>query len=158
MAAASTSENPLKQYYQLVVDTSGETSVVTRDFTNVEAIGYSNVPQFCRSLDEKVAAPTGVVFTQMSGDNPWHHCPTAQIVVCLRGTWFVRTTDGVTTELKQGDVLFQDNTPEHLAAKPGTHQAMHFSGVVGATCDQMIVQLSQPRGPVPDSKSAPGPL
>lgn len=148
------SEPTLKGYYQLMVDADGETSMVKRTFSDVKVVGYSNTPQLVRALDPGVATPSGVVFTQMSGDNPWHHCPGAQIVVCLAGAWFVRTTDNVTTILNAGDVLYQDNTPAHPTAKEGTHHAMHFSGVApGFTfCDQVIIQLHQPNGPVPDAK------
>lgn len=95
----------------------------------------------------------------MSGDNPWHHCPSPQIVVCLSGGWFVKTTDGITTTMSPGDVLFQDNTPTHPAAEAGTRRAQHYSGTAkSATCDQLIVQLRQPQGPVSDSKHAKPPM
>lgn len=61
MGAATSSSHDMKQYYQLVVDADGETSVVRRSLSNVQRVGYSNVPQFCKALDSEVAVPTGVV-------------------------------------------------------------------------------------------------
>lgn len=145
-----------KNYYHLVVDGRGETSLICRDFTDVEEVGYSNVPQLVRKLSS--AKPTGVVFTRMSGENPWHHCPSPQIVACLDGAWTVKTTDGKTTVLSKGDVLFQDNTSEHPTAEEGTKKAQHFSGIADGfeTCNQLIVQLEQPDGPIPpDSDTLP---
>lgn len=158
-ALQDTSTEALKHYYQLVVDQHGGTSVVRRSFSQVEKTDYSNVPQYVRNLESDIAVPTGVVFTQLSGDNPWHHCPGPQIVVCLAGAWFVRTTDGITTTFLPGDVLYQDNTKRHPAAKAGTQQAQHYSGTSGGKpCDQMIVQLMQPDGPVTDSLTAKPPM
>lgn len=158
-AVQDSSNEALKHYYQLVVDRNGGTSVIRRLFSQVEKMDYSNVPQYVRSLDSDIAVPTGVVFTQLSGDNPWHHCPGPQIVVCLSGAWFVRTTDDVTTTFLPGDVLYQDNTKRHPAAKAGTHQAQHYSGTSGGKpCHQMIVQLLQPEGPVADSFTAKPPM
>lgn len=151
----------LKSYYQLVVDANGSTSMMERDFTGVKEVGYSNTPQLLKKLDPSFASPRNVMFTSLAGENPWHYCPAPQIVVCLAGGWYIRTTDGHVTEFRPGDVLYQDNTKEHPAALEGTRQAMHFSGSLddGKPCDQMIVQLDLKDGsPVADSKHAPPPM
>jgi len=149
----------LKSYYQLQVDENGETSVAKREFRNVREEGYSNTPQLIKKLDPHFAIATDVIFTSLSGENPWHHCPEPQIVVCLSGGWYVKTTDGETVQLLPGDVLFQDNTAKHPAANEGTHDAMHFSGsLFDGPCDQLIVQLDLKDGPIPNSKEAPPPL
>lgn len=162
MASSSSSggdHRSLQSYYQLVVDKDGGTSMLQREFTNVEEKGYSNTPQLLKQLDEAFATPTNLVFTQLMGDNPWHHCPAPQIVICTGGGWFIKTTDGQRTELRVGDILYQDNTEQHPAAKEGTHKAMHFSGSLdGKPCDQVIVQLDLKNGPIVDSKHSPPPL
>lgn len=142
-------------YKQLCVDRNGETSMVEREFKDIASVGYSNVPQLVCHLAQPFQTK-GVVFTRMSGENPWHHPPSPQIVVTLGGSWYIRTTDGVETQLPVGTVLFQDNIAAHPAAEPGTTKAQHFSGSVGPTCDQMIVTLES--SPIPDSKTMPGPL
>ena len=150
----------IKPYYQLVVDEQGGTSIVLREFTNVHQEGYSNTPQLVEKLDPSFATPTNVIFTSLQGENPFHHCPSPQIVVCLAGKWYIRTTDDKVTEFGPGDVLYQDNTAQHPAARPDTHRAMHFSASVGdEPCDQMIVQLKLANGgPVANSKEAPPPM
>lgn len=149
----------LKPYYQLVVDDDGGTSIVKRTFSDTEKVGYSNTPQLVNTLNSSVATPSDIVFTALEGDNPFHHCPAPQIVVCLGGGWYVRTTDGVVTEFHPGDVLFQDNVRTHPAAENGTRRAMHFSGSLGdRPCDQMIVQLHLTDGPIANSKDAPPPM
>jgi len=153
------SQPSLKSYFQLLVDENGETSVTKRYFTDTEEVGYSNTPQIVKKLDPAFAAPKDVIFTALSGENPWHHCPEPQIVVCLGGGWYVKTTDGNIVDLLPGDVLYQDNTEKHPAAKEGTKKAMHFSGSLnGKPCDQMIVQLDLKKGPIENSKDAPPPL
>lgn len=150
----------LKSYFQLVVDEHGETSIVQREFSKVEKVDYSNTPQLVKKLDPSTATPVDVIFTSLQGENPFHHCPAPQIVVCLGGEgWYIETTDGQVTELHDGDVLYQDNVEEHPAAEKGTRRAMHFSASLGnQPCDQMIVQLQLTDGPVANSKAAPGPM
>jgi hypothetical protein len=153
----------LKSYYQLVVDREGETSVLKRDFKDVQEVGYSNTPQLLTKVPASFATPTNVIFTALQGENPWHHCPTPQLVVCLRGGWYVKTTDGIRVDLLPGDVIYQDNTADHPAARTGTHAAMHFSGSLDndEPCDQMIVQLELKDGggtPMANSKEAGPPF
>ena len=52
-------------------------------------------------------ALTGLVVTQQVGENPWHFCPSPQFVVTLKGSWYIRTSDGKTTTFKPGDVLYR---------------------------------------------------
>ncbi|ACI65193.1 predicted protein [Phaeodactylum tricornutum CCAP 1055/1] len=156
---ASGDDRQLKKYFQLVVDSDGGTSMVTRTFQNVEEKGYAKTPQLVTQLDNAFGVPTDVVFTQLMGENPWHHCPAPQFVICLAGGWYVKTNDGNTVNLLPGDVLFQDNTENHPAAKENTKNAQHYSGSLnGEPCDQMIVQLDLRHGPIGDSKNAPQPI
>jgi hypothetical protein len=164
-ASATTPAKPsLKSYYQLVVDAQGETSVLQREYKDVQEVGYSNTPQLLTKVPTHFATPTAILFTALAGANPWHHCPTPQIVVCLRGGWYVQTTDGETTELLAGDVIYQDNTVNHPgAAVEGTHKAMHYSGSLtidgkDKPCDQMIVQLQLKEELVANSKDAEAPF
>jgi hypothetical protein len=152
----------LKSYYQLVVDEEGETSVLKRDFKDVQEVGYSNTPQLLTKVPSSFATPTNVIFTALQGENPWHHCPTPQLVTCLRGGWYVKTTDGIRVDLLPGDVIYQDNTADHPAARKDSHAAMHYSGSLNndEPCDQMIVQLELKDGgtPIANSKEAGPPF
>ena len=153
------SQPPLKSYFQLVVDDKGETSIIEREFTDVKEVEYSNTPQMLKKLDPAFGEAKDVIFTSLSGENPWHHCPAPQIVVCLGGGWYVRTTDGTKIDMYPGDVIYQDNTEHHPAEESATKKAMHFSGSLnGKPCDQMIVQLNLKKGPIANSKTAPQPL
>ena len=71
-----------------------------------------------------------------------------------------RRSDGKTTKLLPGDVLYQDNTEEHPAAQMNTRKGMHFSGSLDdKPCDQVIIQLDLTDGaPKVSSKDLPGPL
>ena len=88
-----------------------------------------------------------LTFTSLpvTGENPWHYAPAAQFVIVLSGAWYVKGSDGKTTVFRAGDVLYQDNTKAHPAAKEGTQQAMHFSGVAPGeeTCSQLIIQVER---------------
>jgi hypothetical protein len=151
----------LKPYYQLLLDDKGETSMVQRHFQNVETKEYAAAPQLVKQLDPNFAKPTNIVFTQLAGENPWHYCPAPQIVICVAGGWYVKTSDGKTTRLLPGDVLYQDNTKEHPSAQKDTRKGMHFSGSLGdEPCDQVIIQLELTDGARPkvSSKDLPGPL
>jgi len=133
--------------------------MMQRNFSGVKEVGYSNTPQLLKKLDPSFATPSDIIFTSLAGENPWHHCPAPQIVVCLGGGWYIRTTDDTVTEFRPGDVLYQDNTELHPAAKVGTRQAMHFSGSLDVKpCDQMIVQLDLKDGPIANSKQASPPM
>ena len=150
----------LKAYYQLLVDEAGDTSMVKHDVKDVEEKAYATAPQLVKKLDPNFAKATDIIFTQLAGENPWHHCPAPQIVVCVAGGWYVKTTDGKTTKLLPGDVLYQDNTKMHPSAEEGTRKAMHFSGSLNdELCDQVIIQLKLTNGgPLPSSKEMAGPL
>ena len=171
-SSSSSHLTSIKSYYQLQVDEHGETSIAKQNFHNVETKGYSNAPQLVQQLDPEFATPTNVIFTQLAGENPWHHCPAPQLVVCLAGSWYIRTTDGNATKFYPGDVLYQDNTEQHpavlAAAQLGgnssnnnknNHIAMHYSGSNNnKPCDQMIVQLDLKHGSIANSKHKPPPF
>ena len=166
----------LKSYYHLIVDGDGKTSIMKRDFANTQIKGYSNTPQVIKKINPDVAVPKDIVFTALRGENPWHHPPAPQIVVCLGGGWYVRTNDGVRVEFYPGDVLYQDNIEAHPGVTGTTttthasseghavieHAGQHFSGSLnGEPCDQMIVQLELKNGPIvvtDDSKNVPSPF
>jgi len=130
---------------RLWVDAAGETHV-TRDlsFGQMEKKGYSGTPQYVRQFGPADAVKAMVV-TQMFGENPWHYAPSSQFVVCLSGGWYVRTSDGKQVVFRPGDVLYQDNTARHPAARDGTQKAMHFSGVAPGeqTCSQLVIQVER---------------
>jgi hypothetical protein len=142
-------------YYQLVVNQDGTTSVVEREFNDVQEVAYSNTLQLLKKLDtQNFARPTDVVFTTLQGDNPWHYCPSPQIVVCTGGRgWYIRTSDGHTTKLPKGSILYQDNTEQHPLATgellalgkssdDAPHKGQHFSGSIDEQpCNQLIIQL-----------------
>eukprot|EP00977_Amphora_coffeiformis_P005981 scaffold1276_cov162-Amphora_coffeaeformis.AAC.1 len=163
----------LKSYYQLVVHDDGRTSILKRDFVNTKVKGYSNTPQVIKQINPDVAVPTDVIFTALQGENPWHHPPAPQIVVCLGGGWYIRTNDGKRVDFLPGDVLYQDNTDNHPGAAVSDerqtkeqavveHAAQHFSGSLnGEPCDQMILQLELKHGPIvvtDGSKNVPNPF
>jgi len=154
----------LKSYFQLTVDSDGVTSIIKRDFVNTEVKGYSNTPQVIEKMNPEIAIPTDIVFTALSGEDPWHHAPAPQIVVCLGGGWHIKTNDGKRVDFHPGDVLYQDNTENHPGATKGKaveHAAQHFSGSLnGEQCDQMIVQLELKKGPVvaDSTKEVPRPF
>ena len=153
----------LKSYYHLMVNEKGETSIIKRDFANTETVGYSNTPQVIKKLDPKFASPSNIIFTALEGENPWHYCPTPQIVVCLRGGWYIQTNNGEITKFRPGDALYQDNIEQHPGAANNNtameHPGQHYSGSLdGKPCDQMIVQLDLIHGPKTTKPDDPPPL
>jgi len=144
-------EMHFQSYYQLVVNQDGTTSILERKFDNIEEVGYSNTPQLVKKLNTSTfAKPTDVVFTTLQGENPWHYCPSPQLVVCTGGAWFIRTSDGNTTQLPIGSTLYQDNTENHPLAGGQVNEStdniqkgQHLSGSVNnKPCDQLIIQLA----------------
>ena len=99
-------------------------------FGSLQKKGYAGTPQYVRNFasDFKVKS---MVVTQQFAENPWHHCPAPQFVVTTGGRWYIRTGDGDRIEFQAGDVLYQDNDPNHPMAKAGTLNAMHYSGAIG---------------------------
>lgn len=130
--------------------------MAVKEFKDVENTGT----RLKKALDESFANPTSLLFTQMMADNPWHHCPSPQIVVCTAGGWYIETTDGNVHNMNPGDILYQDNCAEHPAAEEGTRKAQHFSGPQKdkGTCDQIIISLNQEGGPTANSANKPSPL
>jgi len=126
------------EYTHLWVSADGETHIKECTVSKLEPKGYSGAPQMVR---DGLPPPTNVVFTELSADfdNPWHVAPCAQWVVTLRGSWYVKTSDGTRREFGPGDVLFQDNTFN----SPCPKQAEHYSGNAGrGPCQQMICQIA----------------
>ena len=141
-----TSLEGIIEYSQLWVRADGSTSVTQGlSFSGLERKGYSGTPQYVREFGPSDFVVKRTLVTQMTGDNPWHYAPSAQFVVVLSGAWFVKGTDGSTTVFRPGDVLYQDNTKAHPAAKDGTQRAMHYSGVAPGetTCSQLIIQVER---------------
>ena len=139
-------------YTHLWVDASGCTHLTECTMAGLDKVGYSGTPQYVRLFDGKALPVKSVVFTQQFGDNPWHHPPSVQVVICLSGSWFVRTSDGSERTFNPGDVLFQDNVAAHptLCATDGSkdelgdHAGQHFSGAVGGSpCNQLVLQVER---------------
>lgn len=141
-----TSLEGIIEYNQLWVGADGTTHVAQGlKFGSLAKKGYSGTPQYVRQFGLSDFTVKAVVVTQMFGENPWHYAPSAQFVVTLSGAWYVRTSDGKTVVFRAGDVLFQDNTNAHPAARAGTQDGMHFSGVAPgeATCSQLVIQVER---------------
>merc|ERR1719204_1899047 len=92
-------------YYQLWVDEEGITHIDEQQFRNLTEKGFSSTAlQFVRSFTDRDFSLSGLVVTQQTGENPWHHCPSPQFVVTLEGSWYIRTSDGKETTFTAGDV------------------------------------------------------
>ena len=96
--------------------------------------------QYVRDL-KGVLTPSDIIFTQQTGDNPWHQCPTTQFVVTLAGSWFVNTTDGDSVVMGPGHVLFQD---DYKGLMVNGTAPQHYSGATGEPCNQMVVSVPRP--------------
>ena len=95
-------------------------------------------PQYVRDLGGNFS--TGLIITQMSGDNPWHQCPTSQFVVVLEGSWFVNTTDSGYVEMGPGSVLYQD---DYKGLEVNGVKPMHYSGSLNdKPCNQIIISAA----------------
>lgn len=99
---------------------------------------YADKEQFVKDTGPVVKA----VFSELDVGNfqDWHCCPCPQLVTCITGSWFVKTSDGTERVFLPGDVLFQDDTKDSPAAKVPQHQSGQ-RGVV--TNQQLIVQLKR---------------
>lgn len=70
----------------------------------------------------------------------WHSSPSVQFVVTLQGAWFVNTTDGGYVEMREGDVLFQDDFLGNA------HGGKHYSGTLNnQPCNQLVVAVELER-------------
>jgi quercetin dioxygenase-like cupin family protein len=149
----------LKSYYHLVVDEKGETSMVKREFQEPEDQSTETTARLSEVIKKTFASPSKITFTRLQGESPWHNCPDPQIVICLSGSWWVKTTDGKTTDMYPGDILWQDNSEDHPAFEKGTKKSQHYSGTPeGEHCDQLILNVDMPNGPIPDSANKPAPF
>ena len=104
----------------------------------VKPLPGGNTAQYVRDLAGTVP-PSDLVFTQQTGNNPWHQCPTSQFVITLAGQWFVNTTDGDSVIMGPGDVLYQDDFKGRVV---GGTQPNHFSGSVNGPCNQLVISTS----------------
>ena len=66
-------------------------------------------------------------------------------MICLEGSWYIRTSDGKETVFNKGDILYQDNSPAHPMASRGASGlapggAQHWSGAYGGQpCNQLVL-------------------
>ncbi|KAK9814294.1 hypothetical protein WJX72_003545 [[Myrmecia] bisecta] len=140
MSASKSSESQPADfdYTHLWVSADGETHIKECKMKGFNLKKYAETEQFVKEVD----APSKLVFSELEPGNfqDWHSCPQVQFVVCLKGSWFVKATDGTKKVFKRGDVLFQDDVKDSPAAKQPTHQ----SGVVGDEPNQqLIVQVQR---------------
>ena len=94
------------RFTRLWVDNDGHTHLADCTVQGLKKSGSFGTPQYVRDM-LKVLPPQDLIFTQQTGDNPWHQCPSPQLVVTLAGSWYIRTTDGGYVEMHAGDVLYQ---------------------------------------------------
>eukprot|EP00897_Mesotaenium_endlicherianum_P002423 jgi/Mesen1/2208/ME000152S01289 len=139
MAAESGNKDPQNfQYTHLWVSKDGETHIKEATLSGFDLKKYAEKPQYVK----EGPSPSKIVFTQLDPglEQDLHSCPQVQFVVCLSGSWYVKTTDGTKKVFVPGDVLFQDNT----ADCPSEKQPKHFSGVVGdGPNQQLIIQVDR---------------
>ena len=100
-------------------------------------------PQYIKDLGDM---SSGLIFTQMFGQNPWHQCPTSQFVIVLEGRWSVNVTSSVLgeftyVEMGPGHVLYQD---DYNGFEINDVEPMHFSqSLDGLPCNQLIVSVDR---------------
>lgn len=121
-------------FTHLWVSSDGTTHLKSCQVPNLDASSNFGTTQYVRDLGGDVS-PFNLIFTQQTGDNPWHPCPKTQFVVTLGGAWFVNTTDGDSVVMRAGDVLFQEDS-----ADLGLN-ATHYSGSLGGPCNQFVIQV-----------------
>ncbi|KAK9868697.1 hypothetical protein WJX84_001433 [Apatococcus fuscideae] len=125
-------------YTHLWVSKDGETHIKEATMKGFDLKKFAAEPQFVKQ-GFKVK---NLVFTEMAPGlkNDFHPCPSVQFVVCVGGSWYIKTTDGTTKTMKAGDILFQDNIEDSPADKPPSH----FSGVEGdQPCQQVVIQVDR---------------
>ncbi|GMI11326.1 hypothetical protein TrLO_g7761 [Triparma laevis f. longispina] len=133
-------EEGIVKFTRLYTDSNGDTHLkdCTVQAMEKKLLPGGESPQYVRDLGD---IATGVTLTQMSGDNPWHQCPTSQFVIVLDGAWFVNATSGDYIEMGPGHVLYQDDY-KGLEVNGG-FLPMHYSGSVGEEpCNQMIISAA----------------
>ena len=133
------------KFTRLYLSSDGETHLQDCTVQNMKSqtLPGGKSPQYVRDLGD---LSSGLVFTQMSGPNPWHQCPTAQFVVVLDGTWSVNVTSSVEgestyVEMGPGHVLYQD---DYKGVTVGGVEPVHYSQSVGeAPCNQLIISTER---------------
>lgn len=150
-ARASTTELPTEgviRFTRLWVSSSdGATHVKDCTVKGLKQTGSFGTPQYVRDM-LKTLPPTDLVFTQQTGANPWHQCPSPQLVVTLAGHWYVNTTDGASVVFRPGDVLYQDDS-KGLLVHGSTPN--HYSGALGGPCNQLVISVA--KSPILDDVS-----
>ena len=61
-------------------------------------------------------------------------------MVTIGGAWYINTTDGGYVEMREGDVLFED---DHKGLTVNGTTPSHWSGSIGGPCNQLIISLNQ---------------
>eukprot|EP00966_Prymnesium_polylepis_P241647 5588087-Prymnesium_polylepis.1 len=151
-AASATSEaappgEGVIKFTRLWVSSDGATHIKDCSVQGLKRSGSFGTPQYVRDMLGDLR-PTDLVFTQQTGANPWHPCPSPQLVVTLAGSWYVNTTDGDSVVFRPGDVLYQDDSRGLTVAG---NQPSHFSGAVGGPCNQLVISVA--KSPVLDDVS-----
>ena len=137
------------KFTRLYTDSLGDTRLLDCTVQAMERkkLPGGESPQYVRDLGN---ITSGLMLTQMQGDNPWHQCPTSQFVVVLEGSWFINTTAGDYIEMGPGHVLYQD---DYKGLVVNGVSPVHFSGSLhDAPCNQMIVSTAS-REAVPNDFS-----
>ena len=137
--ASSAPDQGIVKFTRLYTSSTGETKLqdCTVQAMEKKLLPGGETPQFVRDLGN---FSTGVILTQMSGDNPWHQCPTSQFVVVLEGSWFVNTTDNGYIEMGPGSILYQD---DYKGLEVNGVKPMHYSGSLNdKPCNQIIISAA----------------
>eukprot|EP00884_Botryococcus_braunii_P021570 jgi/Botrbrau1/8097/Bobra.0230s0022.2 len=118
----SKGDDPVFPYTQLWASKDGETHIQECLMNGFEYKKYASAEQFVKAG----GTPIKAVFTELSRgfEQDLHCCPQVQLVITLKGSWYVKTTDGTKKVFSPGEVLFQDNTKDCPADK----EPMHYSG------------------------------
>eukprot|EP00891_Asterochloris_glomerata_P003466 jgi/Astpho2/3466/Aster-x0165 len=150
MAGEQQDEQPKNfPYTHLWVSKDGETHIYEGKMKGFDLKSYAAEPQFVKEIGHSVKK---TVFSELAPGlkNDYHPCPNTQFVVCIKGSWMVKTTDGTERVFKAGDVLFQDDTENCPSDKP----PQHYSAVVGDEPNQQfIIQIDRK-----EEVDNPGPL
>mmetsp|Transcript_8409 Transcript_8409/g.16868 ORF Transcript_8409/g.16868 Transcript_8409/m.16868 type:complete len:175 (-) Transcript_8409:66-590(-) len=142
---ASDPDAGVVRFTRLYSSSDGETHLQDCTIQDMEKkmLPGGKFPQFVRDLGD---LSSGLVFTQMMGENPWHQCPTSQFVVVLEGSWSVNVTSSVEGESKYvemgpGHVLYQD---DYKGVTINGVEPVHYSQSVGeAPCNQIIISTAR---------------
>lgn len=125
------------RFVRLWVSSDNHTHLTHCHVTNLTKKASFGTAQYVRDLTAALP-PHKLVVTQQIGANPWHFCPSPQVVVTLAGSWYINTTDGDSVVLHPGDWLFQDDSADN----PG--QGKHYSGpTTDGPCNQLVLAVDR---------------